>query len=344
MSRCLSLIAFATFAVCLTVVGGPALAWNPSGHMIIAQIAYDKMDDATKAKAVELLRAHPRFQDHFQRAMPKDIVKGSPAGQDAWCFAYAATWPDVVREVKNSVTRDDVTKYHRGVWHYIDIPIYLNEDEQHQLEHQVNQNLSRELPENPDDSTMNVIQAEKNAAKFVGDANADKEQRAVSLCWLLHLVGDSHQPLHSSALFTTHRFREGDHGGNFLAPDYAYKTFQGGYTLHAFWDDAISTDEPYSTCRILAYDLEQNKELAEAGEKATAKLDVGEWIDESHELCKMYVYTPEVKQQIAAREGHSHLGPLDLPPGYATNAEIVAERRAVEAGSRLAKTLQQLLQ
>ena len=168
---------------------------------------------------------------------------------------------------------------------------------------------------------MNVIQAEKNAAKFVGDANADKEQRAVSLCWLLHLVGDSHQPLHSSALFTTHRFRDGDHGGNFLAPDYAYKTFQGGYTLHAFWDDAISTDEPYATCRVLAYDLEQNKELAAAGEKATAKLDVGDWIDESHELCKMYVYTPEVKQQIAAREGHSHLGPLDLPPGYTTNAE-----------------------
>ena len=178
--------------------------------------------------------------------MPKDVVKGSQSEQDEWCFAYAATWPDVVREVKNSVTREDVTKYNRGIWHYVDIPIYLNDEEQRQLEHQVNQNVSREIPENRDDPTMNVIQAEKNAAKYVGDASADKEQRAVSLCWLVHLVGDSHQPLHSTALFTTHRFRDGDHGGNFLAPDYAYKTFQGGYTLHSFWDDAISTDEPYA--------------------------------------------------------------------------------------------------
>jgi hypothetical protein len=344
LNRCFVWSALALFAVGFGPLIGSALAWNPSGHIIVAIIAWDKMDEATKAKAIEILKGHPRFQDHFQRAMPKEVVKGSQAEQDAWCFAYAATWPDVVRDVKGGVTREDVTKYNRGVWHYVDIPIYLNDEEQRQLEHQVNQNLSRDVPENRDDPTMNIIQAEKSAAQFVGDANADKEQRAVSLCWLLHLVGDSHQPLHSSALFTTHRFREGDHGGNFLAPDYAYKSFQGGYTLHAFWDDAISTDDPYSTCRVLAYDLEHNKELAEAGEKATAKLDVGEWIDESHELCKLYVYTPEVKQQIAAREVHSHLGPLDLPPTYATTAESVGERRAVEAGHRLAKTLQQLLQ
>jgi hypothetical protein len=343
MNRRVSRAAIAVFAACLYLVAGPALAWNPSGHMIIAIVAYDKLDDATKAKAVQLLRAHPRFQDHFQHFMPKDVVQGSQAEQDAWCFPQAATWPDLVREAKSVVTREDVTNYNRGVWHYVDMPIYLNDDDQHQLEHQVSQNLNREIPANPDDPTMNIIQAEKNAARIVGDANADKEQRSVSLCWLLHLVGDAHQPLHSSALFTTHRFREGDHGGNFLAPDYAYKTFQGGYTLHAFWDDAISTDEPYSTCRVLAYDLEQNKDLIAAGEKATAKLDVGDWIDESHELCKQYVYTPEVKQQIAAREGHSHLGQLDLPPTYRTDAENVAERRAVEAGSRLAKTLQKLL-
>ena len=146
------------------------------------------------------------------------------------------------------------------------------------------------------------------------------------------------------ALFTSHRFRDGDRGGNLLSPDYAYKTFQGGYTLHAYWDDAISTDDAYTTCRVLAYDLEKNPELTAIGEKATAKLDVGDWIDESHELCKQYVYAPEVRRQIAAREGHSHLGPLDLPPGYKTDAENLGERRAVEAGNRLAKVLQQLLQ
>jgi hypothetical protein len=342
-------------AVLTAVVIWPCLmttavwAWNPSGHMIVALVAYDQLDDATKAKAVALLRAHPRFADHFQHYMPKDLVKGSQAEQDQWCFAQAATWPDMVRpdptrDPKSMITREDVTNYNRGVWHYIDMPIYLSEDEQHQLEHSVGENLSRDIPDDLDDPKMNIIQAEKVAAKIVGDASADEGKRGVSLCWLLHLVGDSHQPLHSSALFTTHRFREGDRGGNLLAPDYAYKTFQGGYTLHAFWDDAISTDEPYGTCRVLAYDLEKNKELVAAGEKATAKLDVGDWIDESYEICKQSVYTPEVRQQIAAREGHSHLGPLTLPPSYRPDAENIGERRAMEAGYRLAKVLQQLLQ
>jgi S1/P1 Nuclease len=330
--------------ICLCFLTAPAVAWNPSGHMIIALVAYDKLDDATKAKAIELLRAHPRFQDHFQHFMPKDVVKGSQAEQDEWCFAQAATWPDLMREAKSVVTREDVTKYNRGIWHYIDMPIYLSEDERPQLERQIKVNLSRDLPTDPDDPLMNVIQAEKIASKTVGDASAKQEDRSVSMCWLLHLIGDSHQPLHSSALFTTHRFREGDRGGNLLAPDYAYKTFQGGYTLHAFWDDAISTDEPYSTCRVLAYDLEQNKELVAAGEKATAKLDIGDWIDESYEICKHSVYTPEVRQQIAAREGHSHLGPLTLPPSYRPDSEIIGERRAMEAGYRLAKVLQQQLQ
>jgi hypothetical protein len=313
------------------------MAWNPSGHMIVALIAYDQLDDVTKAKAVELLRAHPRFQDHFQHFLPRDLVNASQAKQDEWCFAHAATWPDLMREAKSVVTRDDVTKYHRGSWHYVDMPLFLNDDDQRQLEPEIKQNLSRDIPDNPDDPTMNVIQAEKNAEKIVGDKSADQGNRGIYMCWLLHLVGDSHQPLHSSALFTTHRFREGDHGGNFLEPE-------NGYKLHAFWDDAISNDEPYSTCRILAYDLEQNKELEAAGKKATASLNVGDWIDESHELCRQYVYTPEVKRQIAAREGHSHLGELDLPPTYKTDAENIAERRAVEAGHRLAKVLQNLLQ
>src|SRR5262249_49100700 len=106
MNRRLSLAKILVIAACLGLLGKPALGWNPSGHMIVAMIAWDQMDEATRAKAIAILKEHPRFQDHFQRAMPKDVVKGSQAEQDAWAFAYAATWPDVVREVKGGVTRE----------------------------------------------------------------------------------------------------------------------------------------------------------------------------------------------------------------------------------------------
>ena len=184
---------------------------------------------------------------------------------------------------------------------------------------------------------MNVIQAVKNSERIVKDKDAPQDKRAVHLCWLLHLVGDAHQPLHSSALFTTHRFRNGDHGGNYL--EYSHD-----YPLHGFWDAQISTDEPYDTICLLAADLNRNPGLTAAGVGAAAKLDPGDWIDESHQLAKQYVYTPEVMKKIAAREQHSHLGALNPPPSYEANAEEMSERRAVEAGHRLAKLLEELLQ
>jgi len=330
-------------AAMLTVVCGacfwvsPAVAWNPSGHMIVALVAYDNLDDATKAQAIELLRSHPRFHDHFERYMPREIQHAGKEKQDEWIFAHASTWPDLVRSANDRVTRQDVDKYNRPWWHFIDEPIYLNDAEKHQLEHHLSVNLKRNPPSgNDDDRNMNVIQAVKNSSRIVKDEKAPKEKRAVHLCWLLHLVGDAHQPLHSSALFTTHRFRGNDHGGNYLEVAH-------DYPLHGFWDDQISTDEPYETVRILATDLEQNPELTAAGESAAGKLDVGQWIDESHVLAKKYVYTPEVMQQVAAREKHSHLGELELPASYESDAENVSERRAVEAGHRLARLLNELL-
>jgi S1/P1 Nuclease len=313
------------------------LAWNSPGHEIIALIAYEHLDEATRAKAVELLRAHPRFDEHFQSFMPKEISRGDVPDQDRWLFAHAATWPDLVRRASGAVNRQDVSAYSRPWWHFINEPVFLNDEERRQLDRQIKVNRRREPPQSDDDEYMNIVQAIKNSARIVRDASAPKEKRSVHLCWILHLVGDSHQPLHSVALFTAHRFRRGDHGGNYLEIEHRWD-------LHAFWDEQISTDEGYETLQSLAGDLDRNRKLAEDGKKAAAVLEADNWIDESMKLAKRYAYTKEVLQKVAAREGHSHLGPLDLPASYKTDAETVAERRAVEAGHRLAGAIQQVLQ
>jgi hypothetical protein len=147
---------------------------------------------------------------------------------------------------------------------------------------------------------MNIVQAIKNSARIVRDTSAPKEKRSVHLCWILHLTGDSHQPLHSVALYTTHRFRRGDHGGNYL-------DYQHSWDLHGFWDEQISTDDSYETHQVLAADLDRNRKLAEDGRKAAAKLEGDNWIDESMELAKRYASTNEVLAKVAAREGHSYL-------------------------------------
>src|SRR5215213_5421760 len=314
-----------------------AIAWNSPGHEIIALIAYEHLDDAMRAKAIELLRAHPRFHEHFESFMPREISRGDARDQNRWIFSHAATWPDLVRSSKGAVNREDVSAYSRPWWHFINEPVFLNDDERRQLEREIKVNRRREPPQSDDDEYMNIVQAIKNSARIVRDTSSPKEKRSVHLCWILHLVGDSHQPLHSVALYTTHRFRRGDHGGNYL-------DFQHRWDLHGFWDEQISIDESYETHRSLAGDLDLNRKLADIGKKAAAVLEADNWIDESIELAKRYAYTKEVLQKVAAREGHSHLGPLDLPPTYKAEAETVAERRAVEAGYRLAGAIQQVLQ
>jgi hypothetical protein len=332
--------------LCAALSTSRAVAWNSPGHEIIALIAYEHLDEATRAKAVELLRAHPRFHDHFESFMPRDISRGSVRDQDQWLFAFAATWPDRVRESKGAVNRQDVSQYNRPLWHYIDQPVYLNDEARQQLEHNLSVNLRRDPPQDPDDENMNIVQAIKNSASIVRDANAPKEKRAVHLCWILHLVGDAHQPLHSCELFSTHRFRGGDHGGNLLEIEHQWK-------LHGFWDDQISgddssresfRDESFKPLRALAMDVNHNQELADVGRNAAATLEVDKWIDESFKLAKQYVYTKEVLQKVAAREGHTHLGPLDLSARYKSDAEAVSERRAIEAGYRLSAGIQKMLQ
>ena len=61
------------------------------------------------------------------------------------------------------------------------------------------------------------------------------QEKAIYLCWVMHLIGDIHQPLHSVSLFCE-AFPKGDHGGN----DSLYRL--GGrriIKLHQFWDDLL---------------------------------------------------------------------------------------------------------
>ena len=250
------------------LTAAPALAWNPSGHETIALIAYGQLNDATKAQAIALLKAHPRLREHFAFTQRREVGRESEAQQDEWLFAFASTWPDIVRDAKDGVSRGDVQKYNRSWWHFVDLPVFLNEAEQKQLAPHVKVNLRRDAPDDRDDPNMNVIQAIKNSSRIVSDSSAPAELRSIHLCWLLHLVGDAHQPLHSTALFTSQRFPEGDHGGNYL-------DIEHDYNLHAFWDDQVSTEKPYQTIRRLAHDVARNSELAAAGAKATATLDPG---------------------------------------------------------------------
>lgn len=336
----LRLTFFAVIAVFGALSVRPAAAWNSPGHILIALTAYEQMDAATRASAVGLLRSHPRFREHFEQVMPKEVKRMSGAEQDRWFFAHAATWPDMVRggyeSGSRTVSRADSERFNRVWWHFINEPVFVSPEDQRAVAGELRLNVRRDPPSDDDEEFMNIVQAFKNSSRIVRDQYQPKDKRAVHLCWLLHLAGDSHQPMHAVTLVSARRFRKGDQGGNFLDIEY-------DWSLHSFWDSQVSTDDDFETQLRLAENLKRNTELMAAGKKAARSRDIGEWIDESHELAVKFGYTPDVIEKVAAREGHTHLGPLNLPAQYRVDAERVAERRAAEAAFRLAAALEELL-
>src|SRR4051794_17644003 len=117
----------ATVVVAALVTGfwaTPARAWHQRGHMITALVAYDRLPEARRAELLAILRAHPRFHDDFELAIPAGYDQED---QDRWLFAHASIWPDLVRQpnVDGSIPADPAkkTSYHRASWHFVDFPL-----------------------------------------------------------------------------------------------------------------------------------------------------------------------------------------------------------------------------
>jgi len=183
-------------------------------------------------------------------------------------------------------------------------------------------------------------------------ADTPTERKAISLCWLLHVVGDIHQPLHAVILIASKNTfdppfppPDGDDGGNRLA----IKVKPGDETamiLHFFWDSLLFSEEPTFSrvdevvmgwLKDAKYKRDQLPELKESGYLT--------WAEESLSLCKTVVYKggDGFLQARALPAGKVNLKGLTapaLPDGYQQTAEKVAARRMVVAGYRLADQLQ----
>ncbi|HVR20220.1 MAG TPA: S1/P1 nuclease [Polyangiaceae bacterium] len=310
------------------LVASGASAWNASGHMQVALIAYKKMSPATRARAVELLRNHPRFAQDFEEKKPDDVT--TPEQEQKWLFAHAATWADIARKQR---------AFHHELWHYINEPIFLSQGDREFFEATgIPHNVSRKLTSGSDEDDLNVVQAIALARKRLSAASTSQSDRALYLTWLMHLVGDVHQPLHGVAFYSKHRFPKGDKGGNdFLVT--------GKRSLHSTWDAFLGTSESVSYLETKVADYLKDPKLMRAADAAAGSLSVGDWVDESHELALSFAYDAAlvaVAEQVEA-SGSKAKPSTNLPQRYFVEGKQHARRRAVQAGYRLAALLQKLL-
>jgi len=166
-------------------------------------------------------------------------------------LAVASTWADEMR------SNSDFRKF--STWHYVNMP------------HDVRYVDSKKSPKG------DVVQAIKICKNKLKDSSTSNDDKAFYLRFLVHLVGDIHQPLHVG--------RAEDRGGN----DIKVKWFGNDTNLHRVWDTHIIDDFQMSYTE-LANHLQNNFSATDI-----TLMTEDEWIDESQKLVNK-VYS-EVKNK-----------------------------------------------
>ena len=308
-----------------------SFAYNATGHKVVASICFRQLTAEQRDSLLEVLKQHPRFEEDFESKMPPSIAQGDETEQAEWLFQQAAIWPDMVKSGP-----PERRAFNRARWHFVNMPHFLSEADREALEDHVDVNLAEEPnEENSDDPAMNVVQAINNSRAILHSGSTSDAVKAVHICWLLHLISDLEQPLHSTALFSQHLFPQGDKGGNGI------KT-QPLSNLHAAWDASFGTSDSFANCRNIAVQLlarEGASDLLLLGQSST---DPATWRDEAFEVAIEHVYNHEVVLQLTDLEEDEDdidHNPITLSPSYLQNRRVVAERLAVIGGVRCAGAL-----
>jgi hypothetical protein len=149
-------------------------------------------------------------------------------------------------------------------------------------------------------------------------------ERILALKFLIHFVGDLHQPLHA-----------GDHqdrGGNCIAlapsPD-GHST-----NLHAYWDTGVIYAQGGSVPEMAA---RLNAAISPAQAKAWTTGDARTWAMESYALAKRDVYA------LPSRPTCADHGSVALSPAYQAQAKTDAAVQLEKAGVRIAAVINQAL-
>ncbi len=307
----------------LFVAHSNAIAWNSSGHMIIASIAYNQLTDENKEKLTELLKYHPDFAK-WNSIYNRDDIK---VDKGEYLFMRASIWPDEIRGSGNA--------FNNPKWHGVNYKIRFNGEH------------STERPD-PDDDVLFAIDEsievlvddhkvanisyqrrnKENIRDLVRKRGAVGETKAAHLSWLIHLMGDIHQPLHCGSLYSR-KFPNGDHAGS----KFWVKPNTRGVNLHSYWDGLMgeSTDpqKVHNNAVELINDLPRSK-----FDEISGKTDAELFCFESFNLA-----IEEVYKNGSLRGSENKNTAPELPNGYNRNAKKIGKERVVVSGYRLADTL-----
>jgi hypothetical protein len=304
--------------------------WGCEGHQMIALIARAHLSNAASDAVDQLLRASPvdPALSRFCKDRPDDLM------------ADASTWADDARNVEKT-----------SQWHYVDIPLSVTQ-EQPDIDPWC-------APVGPPDSSKDrsgcIVTAISYEWGILRDASRPEAERAKALRYLIHFVGDLHQPLHDTD--------NDDLGGNCTALTFFAEDRPAN--LHAIWDYKLIERQlahRHQTQPQFASSLDQ-KFSERWSEWGQPKVDVLAWTWEGHAIAHDVTYgdlrpripvekTKKVeatknveasnKDADCAAERDKVAGlHISISTGYFDQTEPVIEQQLAKAGYRLAALLNQ---
>jgi hypothetical protein len=279
----------------LLLMTGSSLGWGAGGHMMVASIAYGRLNAKAKAQVDKLIA--------IQIAPENTTAKSLN-------FVDAAHWADDIRDSPDFASFAPL--------HFIDQP-FTNDDT----------DLPDDLPE-----AENIITALTHNVDVLKNSSSSEKDQAQALRFVIHFVGDIHQPLHCSTLVTEGK-PEGDRGGNLFKiklPASQGKTKSSN--LHNYWDSGIGkfpkTGANFSPPALstiapaAAFATRANPDTDDW--QTGGPFDFAGWAKEGEELAESTAY--------------KRIAPGGLPTqSYNRAALKVARQRVAWAGYRLAALL-----
>lgn len=297
----------------LTLGAFQVKGWDDSGHKITGYIAWQRMSPKARENILKILRSAP--EDSHLGAYYQSYGVEKEETRKLEFFMFATSWPDVVRDRDFPVR---YKKYHKGDWHYDDT-----------FWKQVDGTV--ELLTGFEGGGQGVPRL-KDFDALIRDPASSNADKAVAIAWILHIVGDLHQPLHTSARVTDLE-PKGDQGGNLFLLSPAGTPRPEQYNLHRYWDSIIERNNPIKDkdCERGYLETIAKKIISENPyDKVKAKLNMGkfgEWQQESFQYNASFVFTSDLKRN-------------SMPPDhYNRNAYRLAKSQLALAGYRLGDML-----
>ena len=319
---CKMTVIIPAMTIALALFASPAAhAWGCQGHETVALIAEMHMNPQTLAKVNQILQdspVDPALNHHCTETGLTPM-----AGVASWADDYRSAHPET------------------GGWHYVDVP-----------RGGTRADFAAACPE----KEGCVTKALRTQVDILRAPSSTAQQRADALRFVIHFVGDIHQPLHDTT--------NDDRGGNcvpvgFFGTEPQTRNPQSeSYSpnLHGVWDSSIvGRMVGDKTVQQFAKEVEAAQASGMSAWMA-GSMNFDDWAWEGHELAESVTYGKlpnaipiEKPVEMTSCADDNHVGARmlalheDLEQPYQDVSAPVVQQQLAKAGARLAALLNDVL-